>query len=665
MKNFLSCLLLLTSVFLTTSCSKEDEEGSVKLQVEVLEEGGVVFTAQHDLGNVKETGFFYSESPRPGVNNGIKVTAANASQFSAPVNEGLHYNSEYFVRAYVLLGSLYIYSDTQSFVSFGSKAPIITYIPTGQPERPVTISGKHLKGEKHETKVYFDDLVASISGKTDSTIIVRVPADLKRYNPVVTVHINEKKDVYKDFTFHIPVITGVSNLDVSLGDTIMVYGKHLNYDYTKVVAYEGETRLNIVANFRDSIQIAMPLEAESSFLELKIHSLLQVASFKGIKVKKPIVTYFPRNIKAFDTLSFRGKGLSPVPSANRVYFGPHLSEVLSASAEKVTIRVPLGPYEDHYPEVRYELMDYNLNPGEVRIADKFLLKNVGPAASTTIVHHFVADDIGYLVEKDNGSNISFLAFDPATDTHSKFNVKVPSPKHRGSYLTPVYNKSTGRVFFHFASETDNFYEYYPATRRFTKLPDVPGKLSIGPALFSIGNKIYKTLGRDPDSYNYGEEDSLSHTYSFDLTTHKWARQQDFPRIGERWNIPAFVMGETAFIGNSTHTTIDDDYFTYHGPTDSWQQVAKFPWSTDGTAFFTHKGQGYLYNGYMQGDLEISSFRYDPSAKTWTPSEAVNDEFFTYFNHPQNAQGLQFSNKVYVVLQNYSQRYFFEADLESF
>ena len=68
---------------------------------------------------------------------------------------------------------------------------------------------------------------------------------------------------------------------------------------------------------------------------------------------------------------------------------------------------------------------------------------------------------------------------------------------------------------------------------------------------------------------------------------------------------------------------------------------------------------------MQGDLEISSFRYDPSAKTWTPSEAVNDEFFTYFNHPHNAQGLQFSNKVYVVLQNYSQRYFFEADLENF
>jgi hypothetical protein len=144
---------------------------------------GVEFTGEVQIlgsSEVSAYGFVWGENPNPELDQGFKVAIDNPitlGYFSLKVESALVKDVTYYVRPFAQLGEITFFGTEKSFVSEGSKAPVILdFEPrSGKPFSQVLISGKNLGFSKYNKTVKFDNLLASIDSATDDKIYVKVP----------------------------------------------------------------------------------------------------------------------------------------------------------------------------------------------------------------------------------------------------------------------------------------------------------------------------------------------------------------------------------------------------------------------------------------------------------------------------------------------------------
>ncbi|TSD67198.1 galactose oxidase [Inquilinus sp. KBS0705] len=214
----------------------------------------------------------------------------------------------------------------------------------------------------------------------------------------------------------------------------------------------------------------------------------------------------------------------------------------------------------------------------------------------------------------------FWEYDPTTD---KWTRKADYPGQAGEYIRgfTINGKAyvgTGygqRVETPGDTEPQNtdFWEYNPATNKWTRKADFIGVERENVIAFSINGVGYMGLGTD-NNYDKNFKDF----YKYDATANRWTRVADYPGTGS-FGVAAFVIGNKGYagIGGKTPDITPKDFWQYDAAADKWTKVADFP--ADGRAFsgqFAIGTNGYVGFGSTVTETADDWYKYDSLKDSW-------------------------------------------------
>ena len=181
---------------------------------------------------------------------------------------------------------------------------------------------------------------------------------------------------------------------------------------------------------------------------------------------------------------------------------------------------------------------------------------------------------------------------------------------------------------HNNSVTNDWNEYDPATAKWTKKTDFPGLGRANAISFAIGGKIYVGLGSNYDANTKGA--TYVDFYQYDPATDKWTEKSSFKGSGRDQPV-SFVIGNKGYVGTGntdpfSAATVTSDFYEYDPATDKWTTKAQVAGTARCRAFgFALNGKGYLGAGEDQTVAKLRDFyEYDPTNDKWTPKADFPD-----------------------------------------
>ncbi|MCO5935410.1 hypothetical protein NAF17_07645 [Mucilaginibacter sp. RB4R14] len=169
---------------------------------------------------------------------------------------------------------------------------------------------------------------------------------------------------------------------------------------------------------------------------------------------------------------------------------------------------------------------------------------------------------------------------------------------------------------------DDFWEYDPKTDKWTQKADYPGQAAEYIRGFAINGKGYVGTGYGQRLATPGDEIPQNNDFwEYDPATDKWTRKADFAG-GERENVIAFEINGTGYMGLGTdnaYNTNFKDFWKYNASTDKWTRVTDYPGTGSfGVAAFAIGGKGYAGTGGTSPEIAAKDFwQYDPATDKWT------------------------------------------------
>lgn len=169
------------------------------------------------------------------------------------------------------------------------------------------------------------------------------------------------------------------------------------------------------------------------------------------------------------------------------------------------------------------------------------------------------------------------------------------------------------------SKTDlysDFYEYNPATNIWIKKGDFTGKPRDQPVYFTIGDRGYLGTGNVDASQPYNTREF----YEYDAAKDAWTRKADF--FGSsRCRSVGFSINNKGYIGGGEDDSItkQSDFYEYDADTDKWTTKASLPTAIARARGFSFNNVGYIVGGLGQTQNTNMNdiYKYNPADNTWT------------------------------------------------
>jgi N-acetylneuraminic acid mutarotase len=179
----------------------------------------------------------------------------------------------------------------------------------------------------------------------------------------------------------------------------------------------------------------------------------------------------------------------------------------------------------------------------------------------------------------------------------------------------------------FFTVTEDWFEYDIATNKWTRKQSFPTDARANAVSFSINGKIYVGLGT-----NYNRADKVQ-TYTdffeYDPATDKWTAKADFPTVGRDQPV-FFTIANKGYVGTGntnplSAASVKSDFWEYDPATNKWSAKADFPSTSRCRAFgFAIGNKGYLGGGEDLNVSKLSDFyEYDPATNSWNQKSPIS------------------------------------------
>jgi N-acetylneuraminic acid mutarotase len=181
----------------------------------------------------------------------------------------------------------------------------------------------------------------------------------------------------------------------------------------------------------------------------------------------------------------------------------------------------------------------------------------------------------------------------------------------------------GKVYFGGGSSTTKgFYEYDPATNKWTRKADIPAKIVRAFSVsFAIDSKGYVATGQSDNSsgdFAKSQATVTNDLWEYDPSSNAWTQKASLPGK-PRDGAMAFVIGDKAYVGGGVDSTSNyvGDFYQYDPSSDKWTPKASLPTGPIGFPFgFAVGGKGYMVGGGNPME-QSSAFAYDPIKDEWS------------------------------------------------
>ena len=171
-----------------------------------------------------------------------------------------------------------------------------------------------------------------------------------------------------------------------------------------------------------------------------------------------------------------------------------------------------------------------------------------------------------------------------------------------------------------SSVSNDWYEYDPATAKWTQKASFPGVGRANAVGFALNGKIYVGLGTNYDGNN--KADTYADFYEYDPTTDKWTKKAGFTAPGRDQPV-SFAIGNKGYVGTGntdpfSAVSVTNDFYEYDPATDKWTAKASVTGVARCRAFgFAVAGKGYIGAGEDRNIAKLADFyEYDPTADKW-------------------------------------------------
>ncbi|MEQ9442908.1 MAG: IPT/TIG domain-containing protein [Cyclobacteriaceae bacterium] len=611
------------------------------LEANVFNEGGVVLYGELATdGSVSDHGFILSTDSIFDEYSDKLISLNEPTQpgrFESSILSNLRSETTYFFKAFIKVGEETMYGEIKKFESLGSRRPIISRIvpEQGHLEDTIQLFGKYFGTSTYSpsTHVTFSTQYSRIISINDSVITCVVPETIVEHQHRVVVT-SMGKSAAIPFSLYSPVMEYIEPASATFGDTLKLFGQHLDHVTDRNTIMLGNAKAEIVASQRTSLEFIVPNELAESMPFLQLTSQLQTVSTpNSFSIILPEIVNAPECSYAYEEITLEGKNFHPLPNQNRVFIEGVKAEVISGTTQQLTVRVPFGPFPDGSGRIDIGVTDTVITTEQqICIQDPWLMiSNTLPFSFYGDVGTFSLDNRGFIISDPRGyqdKNLYLWEFNEETITWTKESIPF-DVQHSG---TCIGNGSKGYVYT--ATSTDNFWEYDATTNTWTQKPDFPGARRDKPTSFSVNGNVYVGLGTDFEPYS---EVDYFDFYKFDTSLNQWIKVSDFPNdpyTRGRTEASTFVIDQAAYVVGGARTTGSYSAWKYQPDEDQWVSIADFPDARNYTSSFSLNGKGYIANGSPVGGGERKEcWEYNPATNTWSP--------FSDIGHKSRFRGFAF------------------------
>jgi hypothetical protein len=356
----MKCHLLLTSsiiilIYLSTGCTKEKLENQEFPRIKTLEVvmfpdsgaqlKGEIFYLPENC-EIIDHGFIWSLEKNTSVNF-EKISLGpeiSLGTFSGFANRAMMEGTTYYFRAYVQTKTTTVYGTELSFVSLGSKSPVVTdiYPLSGSWNDTISIRGKYLITDPNQMTVFFNDKPASYinyNKTTDSLIKIIVPASVDSIiNKISVKYGNVIYPSDKKFTLNPNInITSISPNSGSWNTLVKIKGDHLKI-IDKVLFNDAEALCKTKTDTLIEVSVPYSLTDSLVTISLKKFSMKFDAPVKFKFIAGKIGTIIP-NIGTVGTQVLIKVNNIKITGTS-VYMADNKLSITSSTDSSITVTLP-------------------------------------------------------------------------------------------------------------------------------------------------------------------------------------------------------------------------------------------------------------------------------------------------------------------------------------
>lgn len=494
--------------------------------------------------------------------------------------------------------------------SFRIKRPIISsfYPIYGTSGANMTIKGSNFNSTS--AAVYFGNIQANLLNINDTTLVVTAPS-LPDGSSKITVKIFSQKVTSSGvFTTLNPVISVVSPLSGTFGDSVTITGSNfISPTVSTTVSFSG-IQANIVSITGTQIVVLVPTDYDSIPRPLVVTSGNSTATSSDKFILNPldILSISPLTFIPGGDFIVTGHNFDPVAALNQLYWGEFPIPIKSATANQIVGTWPLGltrgtegikVISGGYSRLSSDKIEV-LTPWKRIQAPLINTYYSGLTLQGAFNFGTAIGNNGYIL---SSSMDATYKFDPTTGIWSSFG-PYPSLKwilttyaasavlNDTIYVIGGYSHDPGISLTSYNINT-NYGRYIGSS------PDYEG------VAFGLNNKLYFGLDIRNGFNKFWELDPM-HYYSF-------VEKGDFPIKMPGYYASYFTLNNKGYmvLANNQVWEFDPDLL-------QWSRKSDFPGPSRKLAVsFCVNGILYFGTGINAGTLYKDIWKYDPNADSWT------------------------------------------------
>ena len=630
MKSFFSIKVLpLLFIIVVAACKKdvpiavkvEDEKKEIIETLEATTSGtsGVVLNGKLNSEEAYlERGFMLAKTDFLPGDTAVKIryyksATVSGAGFSSSISFGLDSGATYYYRAYVKRQDSLFAGLPKTFVYSGNAPLVIDEMSEGSYHLgdTVTIHGKNFSERYVEgylrnynvNEAYIWRLAVKVVN--DTTISWVIPNLLYKNSDFRIADVNTGQyKTFKTLQLATPVIESFTPT-AYMGDTIEVKGDHFDTDTGRVkVTFDvGQEHMpgKVIASTRKLIKVVVP-DYLSATQRISVTAQRQtVTAASDFKLKDPVITRWPTDLKYGDTFRLYGKNLRLLSVSSQdgifTYLNRRLTPIKKVTNDYWEFYVDYIPYphrkgiltveNDRYPKIVYD---------KLRIADKYFWAAELPFVPRVYTSTLKIDNEIWIMAGNSDSSDPdwfMYRFNPADYSWKSY--KLPLNFAHSDVLV------NGKVYIY--DSPRKLWEFNPATGNSVPIADMPTDVTIG-KIFSVGSDIFTISG----TFFTAHDDSELFVYV--PSTRTWERRKTYqgPTLGT-YPKSFEANGLAYFIAH------DSSVWTYNPQTDAWAERSK------GIAL-GYIGPPVLYNNkvYITGSVTFDDpehlWEYNLAADVW-------------------------------------------------
>lgn len=620
--------ILILFLVLNGGCKKEEFElPSINLLEITIPEGfGVKLKFEvKDVSGIKSAVVIFRknsvDNPATNINKVIDLNKNGVAEID--IDGYLYKNCSYSAVIEYTINNTKYYSNSITFESKGYKVPVVKSVSPKVVYIGDTVTIKGLNLSLYTLAV--NENTKLVTYKSDTLLKFTVPDISKSVNPELrfykVYYYSPELTLTNAIQFAPPQISRIIPETGTFRDTLSIIGNDFDSNTSRIQVLIGGVTTKVISCNRKEVKAIIPDDISKSDLPVTVKSFYQeVSSPTNFQLKKVELISMPTSGGVGAKIRIAARNLNPTYYKNKVYFDGNQATVSSIEKDTITVEVPNIVYPKKKASITIAFADIS-SPimAEFAITDKWVKVSNAIPFSAMGDYQFNIGNNAYFVAQDYPSygSVSLAKFEPTNLSWTSELI----PFQLGSGF--VVASGGSKAYIYNPRKIDNFIEYDPATKIWTKRCNFPGADRDFSTLFYVDGMIYLGIG-----YNVMTDASFFDLYRYDPVNDKWQKMCDYPKNNDNpfqriFRKRAFIIDSNAYLCSGADNTGDKEFYMYNATSNTWIKRSDVYDAINYASVFAYNSKGYVCFGNgvsSSGSQHI--WEYDPKNDRWSYNSKV-------------------------------------------